>query len=357
MVEKNIKSGNKYSSIQVLRFIAASLVVFDHAFSAVIKVYSLPDVMQKIAWICGECGVIVFFGISGFIMINTQYRSFGSASNSFNFICRRVIRILPTYFLATTAAFINKINVGGVYNFANYIKSLIFIPYIGIDGGYRPILPQGWTLDYEIFFYVVFAASLTMKRGYGLLFSICIFSALSMADFPPESYGETLSFYGDSILIYFVMGIVAALLCRKSPFPIANVGAAVTISSLIITAIICFKLYLPDLPVVFFGAASVFVIIYVCGSVTTNHNSRVIAFLEKLGDASYSTYLFHGFFIGAATVLLNRIHGFDMMIVISFTVICMICSNFLGLGILQFIENPLSRYFNGRYAKWRQAMA
>jgi exopolysaccharide production protein ExoZ len=44
----------------------------------------------------------------------------------------------------------------------------VFIPDSGYEGSWAPILPQGWTLNYEMMFYVIFALGLSFRRQIAL---------------------------------------------------------------------------------------------------------------------------------------------------------------------------------------------
>ena len=150
----------KYSAIQILRFVAASFVIVDHGILAIIRNGTNIPYLEKYYYSFGDVGVFVFFGISGFIMVTTRYESFGSVRSSVDFMLSRIIRLLPIYAIATTLKYINKCHAGDECNFIYYIKSLLFIPYIAeMETLYRPTIRQGWTLNYEMFFYLVFAIS------------------------------------------------------------------------------------------------------------------------------------------------------------------------------------------------------
>jgi len=72
----------KYAAIQMLRCVAATFVVIDLAVASLTRNWPGSSRLDHIAWSLGEVGVIVLFGISGFIMTTTQYESFGSVDNS-----------------------------------------------------------------------------------------------------------------------------------------------------------------------------------------------------------------------------------------------------------------------------------
>src|SRR4051812_45013244 len=72
-------------------------VLVDHAFGHLAASNSLPARYVQIGWQIGMMGVWVFFAISGFIMVNTEYRNFGERQNGAKFINKRLMRIIPLY--------------------------------------------------------------------------------------------------------------------------------------------------------------------------------------------------------------------------------------------------------------------
>ena len=136
--------------IQALRGIAASLVVLSHALDVIVEHRILPEWFRPVGFSIGGLGVATFFVISGFIMVTISYDDFGSVSKSLRFAKRRLIRIVPTYWIATLVAF-------ALYQIAplsrkpslvELVQSLTFVPYPtepGLD--MQPVLGQGWTLN------------------------------------------------------------------------------------------------------------------------------------------------------------------------------------------------------------------
>lgn len=143
----------KLYSIQHLRACAALLVLFAHAFSYQIGVDN-PIIVAA-----GRLGVILFFGISGFIMV---YISGGGSFPALDFLKRRAIRIVPLYWIFTSlaallAALAPSLFQTTQFTWPHYLQSLFFIVHEAPErGGVSPILSLGWTLNYEIYFYIVF---------------------------------------------------------------------------------------------------------------------------------------------------------------------------------------------------------
>ncbi len=119
----------------------------------------------------GGAGVYMFFVISGFIMVHISWENFGKRGASADFLGRRIIRIVPLYWLATLAALASHkvwATHGTHAGWMDLAYSLAFIPYFSGEDGWYPILPGGWTLNYEMMFYAVFALGLTLPRKLAL---------------------------------------------------------------------------------------------------------------------------------------------------------------------------------------------
>ena len=137
-------------------------------------------------------------------------------------------------------------------DFLELVRSLLFIPYRDENGDWAPILGQGWTLNYEMMFYAIFAAALAFRRqiavpaiGAALVIFTLVGSLLPTG---------ILKYLSSPIVLWFVLGIGLAVLWRWRSFeePRRLVSSA--------------------------------------------------KFLDPFGDASYSTYLVHGL---ALTMLLR----------------------------------------------------
>ena len=127
-------------SIQYLRGIAALAVVAHHT-----------------SWTrteLGAAGVDLFFVISGFIMVHVSRREATPAA----FLRARALRVVPLYWLVTLAAVV----LHQVTDAPRLLASLAFWPHVAVTGGGNPVLIQGWTLNFEMVFYLIFAAILTM---------------------------------------------------------------------------------------------------------------------------------------------------------------------------------------------------
>ncbi|SRR6266571_871351 len=88
-------------SIQILRAVAALLVLAGHLW-ATLAWLGKPDALPN--FVAGAAGVDLFFVISGFVMVHSSEKFFGQPGGSVQFLLRRLARIVPLYWVATTAA-------------------------------------------------------------------------------------------------------------------------------------------------------------------------------------------------------------------------------------------------------------
>ncbi len=295
------------SSIQVLRCIAATLVVLAHLPEPLYD-YNLDKFLPNMTF--GVFGVDLFFVISGFIMVFATGPARG-ARPAGQFLVRRIIRIVPLYwifttiFVATTWHGLRHVGLSA-HEIRHMIASYLFLPaHEPVSGDIYPTYPLGWTLNYEMFFYVCFTASLLLPRRAtipALAVGFCglvILGAVLPLPWP-------LSYWARSQILEFVFGMLIARACLGGwRFP---AKAAVPV---IIAAIVAVPLYVPyidewdilrglawGLPAAAVVACAVMTPLFRPGSVTRA--------LEALGDASYSLYLVHYAFFLAAGYLLRH---------------------------------------------------
>ena len=204
-------------SIQWLRAIAAMMVVIHH-----INFHTdwlreqaggAPSLFSSIPW---SFGIHIFFVISGFIMILTT-RNFGEPGAWKRFMVRRTLRIVPLYWILTT------VMVAGVWlaprsieisgdKFWYIVNSYFFIPVLRTPGDLRPILGQGWTLNYEMYFYLALALATLCTRRLGVGILTAVFIALSWLGRDLDVSTPKLFTWTDGIILEFVLGLYLGLL-------------------------------------------------------------------------------------------------------------------------------------------------
>jgi exopolysaccharide production protein ExoZ len=303
-------------SIQILRAIAALAIVVLHALHDAGQIASRAGQGFTAPVLPLGAGVDLFFVISGFVMVVASKRLFGEAGASWLFLGRRVARIMPIYWVVTSAFLLILLLRPGVLNsqaptLAEIAKSYLFIPYHKpADGLMQPIYKLGWTLNYEMFFYLAFAVAVmfTMTRavaGLTLVFLALVGLGLWFKPAP-----GAFSFWTQAIILEFVAGMWIGLAWLKG----VRIGPAVA-AALAFTAIGVLALSDPNavdfagperlwrwgLPAALIIAAAALL------PMPRLDASPSMARLARLGDASYALYLCHPFVLRALTVLWEKL--------------------------------------------------
>ena len=203
--------------IQYLRVFAALAVVVFHAAERTGGQFQI-----------GAAGVDVFFVISGFIMWVMSARR---PVTPFRFVVDRIQRIAPSYWIVTVVMIFGAI-VGLFPNMrltaSHIVGSFLFIPVRSPSNGeIWPILVQGWTLNFEMFFYAIFAITLFLPRRFQLSFISGVFAILVATGLwlHPQS---AISFtYTRPIIFEFVAGIALAQLWLTGKIPKGSFGLPV----------------------------------------------------------------------------------------------------------------------------------
>ena len=352
---------DRNTHIQALRCVAALLVVVDHSLGVLVEGGVLPASLEVVFYSIGGIGVTTFFVISGQIMTGISYDDFGSPAKARTFAMKRVLRVVPVYWMGTLLAFAiyTLVPLSQHPTVTQLLKSLLFIPY-SIDPAIymQPVLGQGWTLNYEMFFYALFTLALIFPRRIALPslfagFALIVAAGSLLKPLADVSPATTIAaFFADPIILLFAAGMTIGVLRRtcpdlvrfEHPFQLACLLLAAQIAVVTVEAIpprIPFPATLLDwVP----GVLAVFVCTY--GS-RVEASSRFEAMSERLGDASYSIYIFHIFWITALAKAMPVTQASG----IPFAIAALAGSAVAGLAIHRLIERPVTKYLRRQLSK------
>jgi exopolysaccharide production protein ExoZ len=294
MTRRSVTERQSLLSIQILRAFAALAVTTEHiAGYEFARKYGLPDALPHFKF--WSAGVDVFFVISGFVMVYASEGHFERRKAPREFLLRRLARIVPLYWVTTSIILIYLLLQYGQlseakFSLASVAASYLFIPWPQLDGYMAPVHGVGWTLNYEMFFYVLFCLALLFSRRIGVLLLSAIFAIFVTANrlWPMPI---PIGYWAEPIILEFVFGMLIALGLRagiRVPPLVAGAAVAVGILSLVASD------YWPAIPrVVAFGIPSALI---VAGLVLADRLAKWSAVdrgLSFFGDASYSLYLVH----------------------------------------------------------------
>lgn len=286
------------SGIQSLRGVAALLVVCFHAALLVQRngwTVHLANLLDH--W--GRIGVDIFFVISGFVMVVTAGDRPRGIDAACKFMLDRIIRIAPVYWVLTGLMTLALAAAPSVFNTAHFdwvitLASCLFIPTLDRAAGITyPILYVGWTLSYEMLFYLVFAAMLLLRREVRIPGLIFIFGATATAGFAMQQQGF-LAFLTDPITTEFVFGCIAGRIYQHAP-PVSRRAVLVVLAlgGALATASIREDIDL-HWRVLAWGLPAALIVVGTA-LIERSGGTRWPKMLRLLGDSSYSLYLTHIF--------------------------------------------------------------
>jgi peptidoglycan/LPS O-acetylase OafA/YrhL len=290
MSKENTGERSEIFAVQYLRALAALLVVYMHT-----KVYT-----EQFSWPAprdfGASGVDLFFVISGFIMMVITARR---PPRPGEFLLRRAIRIAPLYWLVTLAILAVGLlwpaaMLHNMVTFEHVALSLLFIPHFNpLEGSYAPFFKLGWTLNYEIYFYLVFAALLAIASiGLRLaaLSTVFLVSAAFYLTMLPTN--PLLHTFGNPIILEFLIGAVIGALYLRGRLQVIGPRAAMAllVGGLFFMSALFDTRDFERVGTAGFGAAAVMLALL---SLELRGRLRSWPLLILLGDASYSIYLAH----------------------------------------------------------------
>ncbi|MBW6425262.1 acyltransferase [Rhizobium sp. XQZ8] len=318
-------------SIQYLRAFAALAVVVFHAGERTGMPFTI-----------GAAGVDIFFVVSGFIMMAI---SDASPTSPVAFFRNRLLRIAPAYWAATLLMIVGA--VAGLFpnlklEFAHILGSFLFLPVASPStGDLWPVLVQGWTLNYEIFFYAIFALVLFLKPGIRLAALAAIFGLLVAGGVLLEAENPILGFYTAPVILEFVAGAALAKLWQANRLPSPVIGAFLVVLSIAgFAAIQVFKLE--------FDAWScgplAFMLVMGALGVEASGKLPVSRMLTYLGDSSYSIYLWHTFAVSVIVKL-----GLMLSLAPPLTLaIAVVTGTLVGIAGYELLEKPVQHLLKGR---------
>jgi exopolysaccharide production protein ExoZ len=274
-------------SIQYLRAWAAMMVVVYHALQATTSRFHI-----------GAAGVDVFFVVSGFIMASLTFTKDATPAS---FMWRRIIRIVPLYWMATLLALaLSLVRPNFFHAFdpspENTTLSLLFIPHHSATG-LAPVLGQGWTLEYEMFFYAVCALGLFLPPANRLKMLCALLALLVTLGTVLQMPGPMARVYTGPLLLEFMAGVALASLWCKQRMPRPAFGAAALVLGVcLFAAQAAHVAAFSGVRVLDWGVPA---ILLVLGALSLEAAQRVPLSQTGLllGDASYSIYLMHGFVV------------------------------------------------------------
>ena len=342
IMSMNKSQPTKINSIQALRGIACLFVILTH--------------IEFIG--VGAFGVELFFCISGFIMMYSTQKK-----EQPHFLLKRLIRIIPLYYFITTITLLAILFVPSMFQevhfeWSYFFKSLCFIPF-DITGQYtiQPLMRIGWTVNYEILFYLIFGCAMKINHQHrGIITSIFIIAlsflhkTISLANIP-------LYFYTNPIILEFMIGILIYYIYQFTKNKKDYFLSHSYLSILFIILIVSSFIYLCTIGVhaeiyetqrvIHWGIPCAIIFL---SSLLLEFYYQPPRFLIQLGNISFSVYLMHYYiiqFIG------RKIFDFSTLSTSSFVgaILGILISLLVGYVTWYCIEKKFTKYISTHILK------
>lgn len=286
----------RLENIQALRGAAALMVLFAHVKGAEIDYGGTGTILPHFLYM-GVVGVDLFFLISGFVMTHVALSGARGSDAARRFLYNRAARIYPVYWSATLILMVlyagKRLLFAEATPFPNPVETFLLLP-----SDFYPLVPVGWTLVHEMYFYVVFALIVFSGSArlplFLLAWAALIVAALALGAFGANDWTKVIF---NPLTFEFVAGAGVALVIKSGvtrfALPTLAAGAAIfAIQALFLAD----RLY-PDVMGQFALRAAIFtppfaLILYGAAAIEKS-GALAPTWLRKTGDASYSLYLIH----------------------------------------------------------------
>jgi len=223
--------------------------------------------------------------------------------------------------------------------------TLAFIPYLRPDGLVQPVYGLGWTLNYEMFFYCLFALALPLPRERAVPVVVFVLMLLvTLGQVVPPSLTAPY-FWTRSIILEFGFGMLIGHMALTGIRPTRAMAASLAAAALAL--LLLGRLYpwlLPDQALRYGLPAALLVMAALTfeGDGKENAGLRV---MTRLGDASYALYLLHPFVLrGLAVTFGGLLAGLSplLFLLVGVTLACIV-----AMIVWRWFEKPVTRALQG----------
>ena len=281
-----------FASLQAGRGIAAVAVVVHHAAAYLGDPRFWNNEWYTRQFDFGAFGVEFFFVLSGAVILLAHWKDQGQANSFRSYAVRRMRRIYPIYWIVLAGVILvfqlNPMLGMGYERDGWVILSSILLVHIG---SLETILRVAWTLFHELMFYVLFGA-IILSRSFGYALLVLWFGAsglMLVVPFGGPFLRESLS----PLHLLFALGMVIAVIIRRQIVLRSGMFLIPGIALLAYTSVWTMLYGLPDINHSLLAGIGSFLVLLDLILFEREGRLQVPAWINFLGDASYSIYLVH----------------------------------------------------------------
>ncbi|WP_158259869.1 acyltransferase family protein [Phyllobacterium phragmitis] len=346
-----VMSNNTLYSVQCARGLAAFMVAIFHMLPIETK-YVAQQVLPSF-FSFGQIGVDIFFVISGFVMVLTTEQSHQSIGAIGEFIRRRATRIFPLYWFYLLLLLPIYFAAPQMINSAQGNQVDLVASFLLLPSNKLPLLNVGWSLVFELWFYIAFAAILLMPRKW-LVPTLFGWAALIIANSLHVRSGAspTIDLVLSAYSLEFISGAIGCWLLPKVSLGTARAAIVAGFAALAGT-LWFFAAAIDVISVERCIALGASIALVLTGAAAWERHGglRSLSRLKWTGDISYSVYLSHVLVlsvVGRTWLLLTDRAETGMLATFLFWSAAGILVIAAGLFSYHLVERPLMGFFNTR---------
>ncbi len=305
--------------------------------------------VEQITYVNGRAGVDIFFVISGFVMMLSLPSLEAKADPGWTFLRRRLIRIVPLYWFFTTLALL-KLSLGMSVSGAttgslwHVVASYLFIPTLGEGDAIVPVLSVGWTLQYEMLFYLLFALALGIGFAPLNFLLPTLFIIAGVGLFNEPSWPAALQGLVSPLVLKFLAGAILGRLTLRQRLPSPRIGAWLLVGGLV--AILCVPGASLAVRVVGWGLPAAAIVLG-CAALEAPLSLKLPRWLLELGNASYAVYLVHLFVLPLVWMAVRRVGGGGTAALTCILLTSLVATSLVGEAVHRWLELPLTSVLRG----------
>jgi len=221
-------------------------------------------------------------------------------------------------------------------------KSLLFIPFQKDNGLVQPIVFVGWTLNYEMLFYAIFAASLFIKNPrLSACTTLGALVVLMLVHILLKPASIEADFFTQPILLEFAMGMALGLGLSYLPKELSTRWPLFLLTAIAVSAFVWTPMLGLGLDRAIIFGIPAFAIVF-SAILLDRSTIKWPAALIFIGDASYAIYLTHFFVTQTVIKFAQKLQIENIGLLAALFIAALACVGLVGIAVHVMVEKPLT---------------